>query len=226
MVESIDISGKKILVTDDNPVNRTLLKELLESSGYHIIESDSGEDCIKKAGCEAPDLILLDIMMPVMSGIEVCKILKQNSATRQIPVIFVTANTENSPLNDAFEAGGTDYVRKPVNKVELRARVKSVLLQQVFNERLIEDEKLKSVLEMTGGICHELNQPLQYIASATQLIGMSLPEDEKLQIQIEKVLQQVERMGMITKKLMGITSVKTCDYINGIKIIDINKSSY
>ena len=70
-----------------------------------------------------------------------------------------------------------------------------------------------------------MNQPLQYITSATQLIGMSLPEDEKLQAQIEKVLQQVDRMGMITKKLMSITAVRTCDYINGIKIIDIEKSS-
>ena len=152
MVESIDTSGKKILVTDDNPVNRLILKELLEAKGYNIIESDSGEDCIRKAKCDAPDLILLDIMMPEISGIEVCKILRQNPETKKIPVIFVTANTQNSTLNDAFEAGGTDYVRKPVNRIELQARIKSALLQQEFNKKIIEDEKLKSVLEMTGGI--------------------------------------------------------------------------
>ena len=136
----VDISGSTILVVDDNPVNGGILQNILDKSGYSTVSATSGAECIEAVSKFDPDLVLLDIYMPQMSGIEVCTFLRQDNRTNDMPVIFVTANTDNEVLKEAFEAGGTDYVCKPVNKVELLARVKSTLTQKKLTEMLFVEE--------------------------------------------------------------------------------------
>lgn len=225
MFEKKDISGKNILITDDEPINTRILAKALEKIGHRTAAAYSGEECLEKAERSMPDLILLDIRMPFMSGIEVCKALKGGTRTKNIPVIFVTADTDDSTLKEAFESGGTDFVRKPVNMIELLARVNSVLLQQDLIKKHIEDEKLKGTLEMAGAVCHELNQPLQYILGASQLLLIELPKDDPRQEKVARIKQHIDRMGDITRKLMGITSFKRRDYVGGTMIFDIDKSS-
>ncbi len=89
----------------------------------------------------------------------------------------------------------------------------------------IQKERLQGALEMSGSVCHELNQPLQYVSGATEILLMDLPEDDPLQETMRKIKSQVDRMGSITKKLMGITSYKTREYVGGRQIIDIDKAS-
>jgi CheY-like chemotaxis protein len=223
--KEIEISEKTILVTDDEPVNLALLKKNLEKRSYTVIVATNGKECIKKAETLRPDIILLDIKMPSMDGINVCEILKKNHQTQNIPIIFVTADTDELTLKRAFEAGGTDYVRKPLNMIELMARVESALFQQELIKKHIKDEKLKSKLEMAGAICHELNQPLQYLLGISQLLLFDLPEDNKEREHILRINEQVKRMGDITKKLAGITSYKRREYVGDTQIVDINKSS-
>ncbi len=218
----IDVSGKTILITDDKPVNVELLKKILQKNGFKILSALNGEECIKIAEETQPDMILLDISMPIMDGIDVCKALKQKELIQKIPIIFVTAKTDNSTLQQAFEAGGIDYVCKPVNRIELLARVKSVLINNELTQKYIGEEKLKSVLEMTGTICHELNQPLQVVAGVSQLLLMDLPKENVVYNWVLEIKQQIDKMGDITKKLMGITSYKTRDYSEGKKIVDIH----
>ena len=164
-------------------------------------------------------------MMPEMDGYEVCKILRQNPTTKDIPVVFVTANTDDGTLQEAFESGGTDYVRKPVNKVELLARIKSALTHQELTKKLLEEEKLEGVLEMAGAICHELNQPMQSILGFSQLLMDDMAEDNPNYEYIRIIKNQIDKMGRITKKLMRITRYETCEYIESTKIIDIYKAS-
>jgi len=225
LFENKDISGKNILVTDDEPINTRILAKSLEKIGHKTASAYSGKECIEKAERSMPDLILLDIRMPFMSGIEVCRALKKGERTKDIPVIFVTADTDDSTLKEAFESGGTDFVCKPVNMIELLARVNSVLLQQELIKKHVEDEKLKGTLEMAGAVCHELNQPLQYISGASQLLLMELSKDDPRHEKVIRIKQNVDRMGDITHKLMGITSFKRRDYVNGTMIFDIDKSS-
>lgn len=224
MLKNSEITQKTILITDDEPINIKILNKILVANGHTTIVASNGEECIEKAKRCQPELILLDIMMPFMDGIEACKILKNDPHTRNIPIIFVTADTSSSVLKSAFEAGGTDYVRKPVNVVEFNARVDSVLYQQELIKNHIQDEKLKGTLEMAGTICHELNQPLQYIFSASQLLLMDIPKGTPGHSHVVKILDNVDRMAAITKKLMGITSFKNRAYVGETTILDIERS--
>ena len=226
MHDAIDVSGSTLLVVDDSPVSSMLVSLILKKhSDYCTVRVWDGQACIKKAKEVKPDLILLDIQMPGMNGIEVCKVLKKDERTRDIPVIFVTASTDNETLKEAFESGGNDYVRKPVNKIELLVRIKSVLLHKKMEKKLMEEEKLKGVLEMAGGICHELNQPMQVVSGYSELLLMDIEKDNSAYPYIKMIKEQTDEMGSITKKLMRITKYETRDYIEGSRIIDIDKAA-
>lgn len=112
-----------ILVVDDNPQNLRVAVSVLEESGYECALAVSGAEVVAFAESEQPDLILLDIMMPEVDGYEVCRLLKQNEMTRDIPVIFLTARADPADLVRGFEAGAVDYVTKPFSHPELKARV-------------------------------------------------------------------------------------------------------
>jgi CheY-like chemotaxis protein len=226
MIDIMDLSGNTILVVDDSAVSGMVVSMMLKKkSGYCTVRAWDGLECIKKAKEVKPDLILLDIQMPGMNGIEVCNILKKNKRTCDIPVIFVTASTDDETLREAFGAGGTDYVRKPVNKIELLARIKSVLLHRKMEKKLMEEEKLKGVLEMAGGICHELNQPMQVVSGYSELLLMDMEKDNSAYPYIKMIKKQIDEMGSTTRKLMRITRYETQDYIEGRRIIDICKAS-
>jgi CheY-like chemotaxis protein len=223
------ISRKNILIVDDAPPNIRILVEVLAKE-YEISVATSGAEALEIATSKteryrAPDLILLDIMMPEMDGYEVCRILRQHPQTRDIPVVFVTANTDDETLKQAFEAGGTDYVRKPVNRIELLSRIKSALNQLELTRKLLEEEKLEGVLEMAGAVCHELNQPMQSVMGFSQLLLDDMSEDNPKYEYIKIIKEQIDKMGKITKKLMRITRYETLDYIEDTKIIDINRAS-
>ncbi len=228
MVETQLKMNDAILVVDDCSINNRIIKSFLKKGRYKVLTANNGQECIKISEELHPDLILLDINMPVMNGIEACKMLKNNQKTKDIPIIFVTANMDDDTLNTAFEAGGTDYVRKPVNRVELLARIKSVLAQKQYNQVLLEKERLSVLLEMAGAICHEINQPLQtmymYFDSLSNY-GSDTVSENKIHKDLEKVKKQIFRISEITKKVGRINKYKSQPYIKGTRIIDINKAS-
>jgi len=127
------VENKKILIVDDTVTNLDILGELLEQ--YDVIDAINGSDALEIIEEEKVDLILLDIMMPEMDGYEVCEILKGNLQTRDIPIIFITAKTDENSIEKAYDMGGADYVTKPFKPKELLAKVKRELqLQDLQNE--------------------------------------------------------------------------------------------
>ncbi len=127
------MNEKTILVIDDTIVNLDILAELL--CKYDVIDAISGEDALEILDFEDVDLILLDIMMPEMDGYEVCKRIKENEKTKDIPIIFITAKTDEMSIEKAYDIGGTDYVTKPFMPKELLARVKKELqIQDMMKE--------------------------------------------------------------------------------------------
>ncbi len=114
-----------VLAVDDKPQNLRFLGKLLSDDGYDLAMAENGLQALSFVQKEAPDLILLDIMMPDMDGYEVCEQLKKDVSTRHIPVIFLTAKTDTDDVVKGFEAGGVDYVTKPFNSAELLARIKT-----------------------------------------------------------------------------------------------------
>ncbi len=118
----------KVLVVDDNVQNLELIEAYLEElDGVTTISATDGEGCLRKVESDRPDLILLDIMMPRMSGYEVCQRLKSDPATQDIPIIMVTALHEMGDIERGVEVGTNDFISKPVNRADLLARVKALL---------------------------------------------------------------------------------------------------
>lgn len=215
---------ERILVVDDDAINRGIIAKILNSANYDIHEALNGRLCLDAVEEVMPQLILMDIIMPVMDGIKTCLKLKSSSATQHIPVIFVTACTDDDTLTEAFRVGGSDYVRKPVNRMELLARVRSALNHQLALQKLAEEEKLKGVLETAGGVCHELNQPLQYVLGAVQILMMDIPPEDPIHQRLDTIRAHVEDMGDITRRLAKITQYRSRKYAGGQYIIDIAQS--
>lgn len=119
--------SKKILVVDDNKNNIRLLADILEDAGYTVYTAENSLTVPEMAFNLKPDAILLDVMMPKMDGFQVCELLKRDSETRDIPVLMVTAKTDTNDLHKAFELGAFDYVKKPIDEIEILARLKSAL---------------------------------------------------------------------------------------------------
>ena len=129
----------KLLIVDDLPENIKVLGKSLQRDEYLISFATSGEQAIEMATSNELDLILLDIMMPGMDGYEVCRQLKAEDRTRQIPIIFITAKTEKKDIVRGFEAGAVDYVTKPFNTAELFARVQTHL-DLSHSKRIIQNQ--------------------------------------------------------------------------------------
>lgn len=115
-----------ILIVDDSPVSNKIISGLLATE-YKVIVANDGQTAIQIASDQKPDLILLDIIMPKMDGLAVCRFLKSQKSTREIPIIFITLVSEAKEIVKAFEAGGQDYITKPFCSEELRARIKTHL---------------------------------------------------------------------------------------------------
>jgi two-component system, NtrC family, sensor kinase len=176
-----------ILVVDDTPANLRLLAGILNGKGYKVRPVPSGELALSAVRGMPPDLILLDIMMPEMDGYEVCKQIKADPRTRDIPVIFISAIDDVLDKVKAFDIGGVDYITKPFQMEEVLARVETHLamcnlqnklrqkneeltvalgqLQETQNQ-LVQSEKMAALGQLIAGIAHEINTPLGAIRSS------------------------------------------------------------
>ena len=126
----------KILVVDDNEQNLELLQAYLEELDCQTVTALDGLQALEVVAKDKPDLVLLDIMMPQMSGFEVCKRIKANPSTQDIPIIMVTALNEFGDIERGINSGTDDFVSKPVNRLELLARVKTMLKLKHLSDKL------------------------------------------------------------------------------------------
>jgi len=139
----------KILVVDDTETNIKLLRALLKGAGYDVVTAACGMDALSAAAGENPDLILLDIMMPDLTGYEVCQRLRSEPVTRQTPIVFLTALHEMEDHMKGMDVGGDDVLTKPINKLELLTRVRSLLrlrglITEVQEQRQLIHDILKA----------------------------------------------------------------------------------
>src|SRR5712692_3342530 len=131
------VQQSTILIVDDEPFNIDLLEQQLEEFGYATVSASNGQEALDKVAAEAPDLILLDVMMPIMDGLTACRILKENDETRLIPVVIMTALGQMEDRIKGIEAGADDFLTKPVHRDELMARIRTSLRLKRTIERRV-----------------------------------------------------------------------------------------
>lgn len=178
------VSAGDILVVDDTINNLRLLSGMLSKSGYSVRKALNGTMALTAVRASQPDLILLDVNMPDIDGYEVCRQLKQDAKTKEIPVIFISASNMTADKVKAFSIGGTDYITKPFHAEEVIARIRNqLLLSQLRSElanknkqlentlselkaiqvEIIQKEKMLGLNQLIAGISHEINNPIGFI---------------------------------------------------------------
>ena len=219
---------KKILVVDDQKDNVFVLQERLIREGFEVLSAFDGPTCLTMASEESPDLILLDVMMPGMSGFEVCKKLTANEETKLIPVLLVTALTEAEDLKEGFQAGAFDYIKKPFNRVELIARIKSALSFRESQKVLLEIEKVQTYAATVITANHEIKQPLTLINLSTAAINRELRKDELSKDVVHKRVTFIEDATKdIISVLQKLSSIKVpvlTDWVNDLKVVDLSEA--
>jgi|TARA_B110000037_G_scaffold202606_2_gene244911 two-component system sensor histidine kinase/response regulator len=200
-----------ILVVDDEPVNVQLLKRKLEWDGMKVLTASNGQACLDIAKAEEPDLILLDVMMPGMDGLEVCQKLRENELTKGIPVIFVTAQNSKEGKLEGLQAGAVDYITKPIDIEETTARVRAQLKYLAINQenveltrRLGESRRTAAVGALTQGIAHNLNNMLGVVMGYLELAKANSGDPEKVLKNIDRVENTGNRIVGIIKQLSTV----------------------
>lgn len=196
----------KILVVDDVVSNVLLLKILLTNEGFQVCTANNGEECVKMAKSDNPDLILLDVMMPGISGFDTAVILKKDPETAEIPIIFLTALNNPSELVHGFQVGANDFLTKPFNKEELVMRVMHQI-QLVAAKRIIikQNEELKRTIsnrdKMYSVIAHDLRSPMASIRMVLNL-AVNAIQPEVVGTEIFELLDKANKESEETHNLL------------------------
>jgi two-component system sensor histidine kinase/response regulator len=205
------MTGPKILIVDDQPVNVQLLKRKLEREGMQIISAYHGRDALALVAKERPDLILLDVMMPDMDGIEICQRLQADEDTRPIPVIFITARSSKEGKLEGLGVGAVDYITKPIDLDETLARVQTQLRFVAVNRQLVEltrrlEESRRSATigAITQGIAHNLNNLLGVVLGYLELVRANADRPAEVEKSARHAEDAVQRIAAIIRQLNSL----------------------
>jgi two-component system, NtrC family, sensor kinase len=211
----------KILAVDDQLDSLRLLQLRLQSVGMDCVTCSSGPAALALLEQHPVDVIILDVMMPGMDGFEVCRRLKANPQTRDIPVLFLTARLEPADRIRGLEAGGHDYLSKPTDQQELLARTRAAIrvkrLQDQLKEQLLLQQRLNQLQEdmlgdhwdktfgqLAASLAHEINNPLAAAMGSVQLLGLDTELREDVRKRLTAIEQSLQRVGKKLRSLLLI----------------------
>lgn len=213
---------EKILVIDDSMVAQTLLAEIFCTT-YELDFRNDGASGLNAARQIQPGLILLDINMPGIDGFEVCRMLKREEETRDIPVIFVTSVDSGDEKVKGFQAGADDYVVKPFCSQELQARVSAHLGARRAKVQALKLERLTVFREMAVAVSHEINNPLTSVFACLHLLQNELANSSgKVTEYLDSLHVEVKRIQTIVGRLATATKASKTKYNADIDMIDLH----
>ncbi len=194
-----------IMVVDDQPQNVKLVSDLLSvAMGYEVLTADSGQAALKQLESKVPDLILLDVLMPELDGVETCKLIKENPQHADIPIIFLSAADDKNLIVQALESGGVDYVTKPFSRAELLTRVRTHLALKMARDSLKALAEDKD--ELLGILTHDLKNHLGGMQMSAQLLHDRLqrhPTDNKCEHLVDNILLNTTQMLAFVKEFLA-----------------------
>ncbi len=216
-----------LLVVDDDPNVALLVKMTLsENKDYNIEIASDGAEALKKIEQNPPDLLLLDLMMPGIGGMEICRILKSDKTTKYIPIIMLTAKREASDMIQGMNTGANDYITKPFNPDELMARVRAHLRIKALEEEVASRKELEAVLKMSVTLQHEINNPLTGVIGNAELL---MDRENLSEKDIDEIAENIHHSSMrikeIIKQMSKVSRIISTTYVGMNEMIDINKSS-
>src|SRR5688500_5346717 len=201
------LQKQTILIVDDTPANLHLLVKMLEPEGYLVRPTTNGEFGLGFARSTQPDLILLDIKMPKMSGYDVCKQLKADDRTRDIPVIFISAMDQALEKAEAFAVGGVDYITRPFQTEEVLARVRTHLaLSQLQKALSIQNERLEQRVEERTAELTEANVALHVEVARRQEAEAALRQEQASLAR--RVAEQTADLSKVNAELLKAVRLK------------------
>ncbi|MCH5310187.1 MAG: hybrid sensor histidine kinase/response regulator [Prevotella sp.] len=230
MESKINWADFKILIVDDVMSNVLLLKILLTKETFQICTANNGTGCIEMAKSEKPDLILLDVMMPDISGFEAASILKKDEETKDIPIIFLTALNTPADLVKGFEVGANDFLTKPFNKEELLMRVRQqISLVDAKRTIVKQNAELRATLmnrdKMYSVIAHDLRSPMASIRMVLNLVVASMSREQvgpELFELLDKANRESEEVHDLLDNLLKWTKSQTNRINVVLQDLDLN----
>lgn len=240
--------GPLVMVVDDEPDMRNYLVSTMKKT-YRLIQAQDGEQALKLASKYKPDLILLDLMLPKVDGLEVCRILKQNLETKFIKIMLLTARIDEGAKINALKNGADDFLTKPFSKVEVQTRLRNLLrtaklentlrthnkeLENALSElkqtqaQLIHSEKINALGKLTAGLLHEINNPLNYALTALQMIKREpvFNEDEVLHEIFQDIDEGMNRIKSIICELQVFAHPSEANKQSSFSIKDAISSAF
>lgn len=195
---------EKILIVDDTADTVELLRKRFRADGYDTIEAFDGEEALGKVAEGRPDLVILDVMMPKLDGFGVCRRLRENPATRHLPVLMLTAKSETPDKVQGLDIGADDYITKPFDYKELAARVRSLLSKKTASREMAEKEKTEALNHMVDEVSHEVRNPLVAIGGFARRMLRNMGEDDKNRHYLEIILQNVASLERMVTELIEL----------------------
>ena len=234
-----------ILVVDDKPQNLIAIEAVLESPGLSIIKAFSGNEALALALEYDVALILLDVQMPGMDGFETAKLLRGNSGTRHIPIIFVTASSrDHHHIFKGYKSGAVDYIFKPLDPEILKGKVavfcdlhrqkkiieeKNAALEaantKILEQRdeLVQKERLKAMLQMSGAATHEMSQPVMVLMGLLDLMAVNNNDPAEFLKLLPRLKASGRKIAGAIHKIQTIQADITVKHDGGTEIIDLDR---
>jgi signal transduction histidine kinase len=212
--EEINTEGCRILVVDDDQTIRKLLRRVLELSGFVVDEADSGERAVERIKASEPDLILLDVLMGGLDGFNTCREIKQMPRLKDVPIIFVTGRSDTSSIIEGLEAGGCDYITKPINRHEALARIRNHLkvrvLMRVQREFIASLKKANLAKNRIIGVAsHDLRNPLASIRGLSEFLIESGPLNSEQKEIAETIQSTSSSMLHLVDELLDLSVIES-----------------
>jgi CheY-like chemotaxis protein len=210
-----------LLIVDDEAHSRKLLRMVLRQGDYVFLEAEGGAEALAIMEHQRVDLLLLDLMMPQMSGFDVILAMRNNETMARVPFIVASASTAQDDIQRSLELGAIDYFTKPLSECDIRFQIplkvrNAIALHQATDERL-RTERMKAVSAMAVALNHEINNPLQVIQGNAQLLHVhpGLPPDAR--DKVARIRAATETVAGLTQRIAALRDIVTVVYPAGNK---------
>jgi DNA-binding response OmpR family regulator len=222
----------RILLVDDEHAIQTLLSYPLRKDGYDVVQATDGRAALARFAEGSYDLVVLDLMLPQLDGLEVCRRIRAHEAGRETFVLVVTARDGRDDLNAVLDAGADEYVAKPSSPENLRARLE-IAARRIAQDRARRDAEaelararwLAGIGETTIALEHEINNPLSALLGHAELLLMEpgLTEEQRGQLQI--IREQASRIADVVRRLARLKNPQSVEYLSGARMIDLSRTT-